>query len=291
MKGSGKLIAALLVLALAACLLAGCGLGSAETQIKKAVVNMTKAKSYDVAANLTMRVSWFGVSEVGVSIIRDRSWKGSYFSDPMKMVMSTFAMDTFGEEDSVLTEEYFIAEGDTVTIYIYGFGDWIKTNASDQPQKLQQYDINKSLDLYSKGAKNFVKVGTEKIDGIMTDVLEGFVSGTDMLDYMDSMLGMLYLPQPQETAEHSEVWEALKALCGNMQDMPLKLWIDTKTHMPVQYYMYMTEALDAVGNAVGKAMPEGHLIDETITACKITVRIRNINKATDFSLPAEALAV
>jgi len=276
--------AALAVLMLAVALAAGCGPEPVEVRIRKAVDNLEQAKSYDMVmeGSMTMKT-------MGLPVSTKISVEASYFADPMKMRMVT---TTKAMGESMAIEQYIIAEGDAFIVYQKSEDGWTKQEMSMlfDLDALKQYSASKNLEFYVKSAANFEKVGTEKIDGVSTDVLEGFIAAAQMQDLMDDVLGMMNM---QTLTEDPVVAELVRAMFGNMQDVPLKLWIDPRTYMPVQYYMDMTETMNAMMGVVFGMMPQGELdgFSLEVTNYTMTTRITNVNKATDFTLPAAALAL
>ena len=289
MKRSVKMIAILIALCLFAGMCVACKPEPVELQIQKSIDNLAKAKSYEMSMDMTM-----SMETNGLFIDVDTTAETVRFADPVKAKVLTTA-DVMGTVMSI--EQYIVRKDNAVIMYMSdGMDGWIKEEFPAATKALGQYDAELSLDLFLKSTGTFEKIGTEEIDGVMTDVLAGAAPIWAMQDYMDSLLRMLDM---HTMTEDPAYYDAVFDTFGGMEDMPLKLWIDPETYTPVQYHMDMTKTMNAVMEALMKTLAaasgaQGNDMSGftyTVANFEMTVKLRNLNKAAEFTVPATVLGL
>ena len=289
MKRFVKMIVVLVALCLLAGMSAACGPEPVELQIQKSVDNLAKAESYEM--NTDMSVS---MRSLDLLIEVDTAEETLCFPELMKTKVLTTA-DVMGSV--MVIERYILHKDDAVKMYVSdGMDGWNGEELPIGTMALGQYDAELNLDLFLKSAGSFKKVGTEEIDGVMTDVLEGSAPNWAMREHMDSLLRMLDM---HAMTEDPAYYDAVFDTFGGMEDMPLKLWIDPETYTPVQYHMDMTKTMNAVMEALMKTLAaasgaQGNDMSGftyTVANFEMTVKLRNLNKAAEFTVPATVLGL
>lgn len=261
-----------LVLALAACDGNPPG-GSAEDVIKQAQENMAGVTSMRYTMTMDMEMTAEGED---VNITTDLT--ADYIVDPMAMKMD-MVMD-LGEMGSMTTTSYAVKEDSEYVLYTgmdYGDGQmtWIKQTLGGLAD-LEQYNAQANLDLYLKSAESFKENGTETINGsaatrydgvISKEALEEVLASSGMMDYLDQM-GM------DETS----------AMLQNMDDLPISIWVDDESLLPVKYEMDMSAMMQSMMDSV--AADED--VDVTIGKVFVSMTVTDYNSVESIQLPAEA---
>ena len=105
---------------------------------------------------------------------------------------------------------------------------------------------------------------------------------------MDAMRASGALDSVDPTLQDSE---QLGRLLSGLGDLPICVWIEKKTLYPVQYTMDMTALMDSLmDNMLAELGDTSGLLQVGSRNCQVEMVCTNFNKATDFDIPAEALA-
>lgn len=271
-----------LVLLLTALCLAGCKPMTLEEQLQKAQENMAQIKNVEATTTITMGVSLMSQEIAAKSVVR-----ATLFSDPLKM-KADIAAEVGGEKVGTMT--YLEQQGDMLKMYLYDGSTWtseeVPANTDEYRQAIQQYDIKEGMATYLKGLSNIQVTGQETLNGKECIKVEGVLTGEAMQEAIQSS-GMLDTVDPSLGSDEKELQELLSGLA----DMPISLWIQKDNLYPVQYAMDMTGLLSGL---MEKAMSQLGAATEDVpmafTNCLVQVTLSNFNQATEFEIPADALA-
>jgi hypothetical protein len=270
------------ILALAAliCVLAltGCKALTPEEQLQKALENMQNIQSMEATMTMTLNMNLMGQQVDAKSVSKMTS-----FQDPLKVKMEV-AAEVAGEKGGSVV--YLQQEGEAMTAYAYDGANWTHDvlTGEDLESMLEQVDPKVAMDLYLGNLSSFT-AGVESLDGAACYKLQGVLTGEALVDAMRAS-GALDSVDP--TLQDSEQFDRLFSGLG---DLPVSVWIEQKTLYPVRYTMDMTALMDSLmANMLVELGDTGGLLQVEISNCQVEMVCANFNKATEFDIPAEALA-
>ncbi len=273
MKNLKKLLAGALA-GLMALSLAGCGGAmSLEEQIAKCQENMNAVDSMDTKMNMVMDMSAGGVT-VGV----DMDMNMTYFKEPVRMKMEMSMLETG-------MEMYMVEEGQSVTVYADSGDGWVKQTMSmeEYKEEYQQAEVQDNLNVYLDNAAKYEQVGTEKIGGVDAVKVKGVIPA-DALSEVINASGMMNEESIGLTGE------LLESLFKDMDDMEVYFWFNPETLYPVKYEMDMTNLMSSLyENLFAMLGAEAEGVSVNVSKVLISMEISNINNATEFTIPEEAL--
>lgn len=278
MKSSKKWMALGLALLMVAFVLAGCA-PSIEKQLQQAMEKMAGVKSMDSTIEMTMKMKMMGQS-LDINMVGEMS----AFDDPVKakMDMKTNAMGQ--EQESVV---YVEQDGDKLITYVNAGTGWEKEEMTSEAfgEKYKQMQVQQSMELYLKSAKNFKDAGTEKIDGRKTRKLEGVISGEDLSDVMVAS-GMLDAMGDSMAGMDEDM---LKRIYNDLVDLPVIIWLDQAEHLVVKYEMDMAPMMTKIFESLlGELGAQASGVKIKVNECKMIMTLKNFDNATDFTIPDEA---
>lgn len=276
MKHTKKLIAAGLVLVMAAGLSACAGGGSAEDIMKTAQAEMAKVKSmtYEMGTEMQM-------SAAGQTIDMTMSGTIDYFSDPlmMKMDMTTDA----GAQGKSTMSMYAEQDGNNYIMYMSQDGtNWAKQTVTDAAA-LEQYNAKASMDMYLESIESFKEAGTEKINGSDATKYEGVISKDAMNDVMAASGAADQLTSLGLTKDQAE------AMYKDLGELPVAIWIDKESSLPVKYEMDMTGIMDKMMANMAEAMgAQAQQADLKVEKMVVSMTITGFDNAETFTIPEAA---
>ena len=150
---------------------------------------------------------------------------------------------------------------------------------------LAQYNAMDNAKLYLDVLNSFQAAGKESIGSYNTIRYDGKVTGQDiskMLDTLgDNVSSML------STADTSTMADLFSQLDG----IPMSVWIDQKTALPVRYEMdlsgmvnqLMSTMIDALGSLSSEA------VDFQVSKARVTVECSDYNAVAPITVPQEVL--
>ena len=205
----------------------------------------------------------------------------------MKMNMGA----ELGGEEATTMETYFVQEGNNYIMYMYSEGTWAKTTLPEDQLSSQMMQMSPadSMDLYMKHLKEAVKEGEEEIDGVKTDKIKLVASG-DMFKELMANMSMDDLGLGSTDGLTAEVLE-------NFGDLTYYIWVNKEDNSVVKMQMDLSSAMRNMATAMtGENAPgemsdmEKELLRQTFENLTMTLDyfVKNINEATDFTLPEEA---
>ena len=238
-------------------------------------MNEAESMSYDMimemeftAEDQTIQMNMKGVAD--------------YFVSPLKMKMD-MVMD-MGELGSYDMDMYAIHENDQLISYTgmdLGTGMTWTSSVLEDADALMQYNAQESMEMYISNAESFVANGEEEINGSMATRYDGVITEESMEEVLASS-GIF-----DQTASLGVTEEDLKNMVSDLGNLPITLYIDNETYMPVKYEMDMTEMMQTIMDKTMEAAGEEAGV---ITIGKVTMSmtVYNVNSATDFDIPEEA---
>ena len=174
-------------------------------------------------------------------------------------------------------------------MYLYDGNTWTSQTAT--VNMLEQYDAQQSVNLYLDSGAEYISVGTEEINGMITDKYTGVIRGEAMEEVLKASGATTNL----ESSLGGMV--DVSDFYSDLGDMSITVWIDQESGYPVRYFMDMTDVMQSImGKALNAAMgsvegAEGVDVSGMMTVDKVEVIMdcTNYNNAADFEIPAEAL--
>ena len=267
-KGIAVLLAALM---LASVWLVGCGERSPEELWATAKENIVTAKS--VRLHMTTDMAF--------------DLQGETTSMTMKMEEAC-TQDPLSAE---VTTMYLVQEGKEYVSYtkvsggILGDEDVGWSQSTIDVTDLKQYNAMDNAKLYLDVLNSFQSAGKEAIGSYNTIRYDGKVTGQDiskMLDTLgDNVSSML------STADASTMADLFSQLDG----IPMSVWIDQKTALPVRYEMDLSgmvnQLMSTMINALGSLSSEA--VDFQVSKARVTVECSDYNAVAPITVPQEVL--
>ena len=280
-KGIAVLLAALM---LASVWLVGCGERSPEELWATAKENIVTAKS--VRLHMTMDMAFDLQGETtSMTMKMDEACTQDPLSAEVNMTMD---MGGLGKMDTTM---YLVQEGKEYVSYtkvsggILGDEDVGWSQSTIDVTDLKQYNAMDNAKLYLDVLNSFQSAGKEAIGSYNTIRYDGKVTGQDiskMLDTLgDNVSSML------STADASTMADLFSQLDG----IPMSVWIDQKTALPVRYEMDLSgmvnQLMRTMINALGSLSSEA--VDFQVSKARVTVECSDYNAVAPITVPQEVL--
>lgn len=262
-KTLAMVLTVLMMLSLAAC---GDSFGSAMV---KAASEMEKVESVhtDMTMGFTMNMPSLEQSaEMTMSTSIDST------NEPM-MVRGESTTTLMGMSIPV---EYYIEQiGDKYNMYISSdSGEKWQAQLGISADEVAQYDFIDSVEFYLECASAFEKTGEEEINGSIAVRYDGIVTGENMrkmlevsgsMDQMNELVG--------EGGELPELGE-----------MPMSIWLDKKSGLPVRYDMDMTGVMQSMMDQMSESAGTEIVMDSVF----ISAVMSNYNAVAEIVIPENA---
>lgn len=278
-KQLSKLLAAAMVLAMALAL-AACsgGSDSAEDILTRAQTAFDGIKSMHYTIDMEMAFSADGeTAEMNTTAEAD------CIVEPLAMDMD-MTMDMMGMFDMNM-KIYMIQDGDSYTMYAgidEGDGTFTWTKESmDDLGSIAQYDGKASMDIYLENISNFKEAGTEDVNGVSAVRYDGVIS-EDSLEAVMEASGVL------EQYEAMGL-EGMEDMFSGMGDLPVSIWIDPDTDLPVKYEMDMTTMMQSMMNKLMAESDGDEDLGLSVDKCVIVMVCSDYNGISNIEVPQEAL--
>lgn len=280
-KGIAVLLAALM---LASVWLVGCGERSPEELWATAKENIVTAKS--ARLHMTMDMAF---DLQGETTSMTMKMEEACTQDPLSAeVNMTMDMGSLGKMDTTM---YLVQEGKEYVSYtkvsggILGDEDVGWSQSTIDVTDLKQYNAMDNAKLYLDVLNSFQSAGKEAIGSYNTIRYDGKVTGQDiskMLDTLgDNVSSML------STADTSTMADLFSQLDG----IPMSVWIDQKTALPVRYEMDLSgmvnQLMRTMINALGSLSSEA--VDFQVSKARVTVECSDYNAVAPITVPQEVL--
>lgn len=280
-KGIAVLLAALM---LASVWLVGCGERSPEELWATAKENIVTAKSARLHMTMDMAFDLQGET-TSMTMKMDEACTQDPLSAEVNMTMD---MGGLGKMDTTM---YLVQEGKEYVSYtkvsggILGDEDVGWSQSTIDVTDLKQYNAMDNAKLYLDVLNSFQSAGKEAIGSYNTIRYDGKVTGQDiskMLDTLgDNVSSML------STADASTMADLFSQLDG----IPMSVWIDQKTALPVRYEMDLSgmvnQLMRTMINALGSLSSEA--VDFQVSKARVTVECSDYNAVAPITVPQEVL--
>lgn len=280
-KGIAVLLAALM---LASVWLVGCGERSPEELWATAKENIVTAKSARLHMTMDMAFDLQGET-TSMTMKMDEACTQDPLSAEVNMTMD---MGGLGKMDTTM---YLVQEGKEYVSYtkvsggILGGEDVGWSQSTIDVTDLKQYNAMDNAKLYLDVLNSFQSAGKEAIGSYNTIRYDGKVTGQDiskMLDTLgDNVSSML------STADASTMADLFSQLDG----IPMSVWIDQKTALPVRYEMDLSgmvnQLMRTMINALGSLSSEA--VDFQVSKARVTVECSDYNAVAPITVPQEVL--
>ena len=280
-KNLSKLLTAGVVLAMALAL-AACG-GSAGGDSPEAVLARAQ-EAFDEVTSMHYSIDMdMGFSSDGESLEIDTTAEADCIVSPVTIDMD-MTMDMMGLFD-MNVKMFIVQEDDHYTIYS-GMDDgegnytWAK-DVMDDMDDVSQFDGSANMAIYMENGAEFKEAGTEEIngstatryDGVITqEGLETVLEASGVLDQYESM-GI----------------EGMDDLLGEMGDLPMSIWIDNESGLPVKYEMDMAVMMQNLMDKLMAEDPEVAGENLTVDKCSLVMTCSDFNTIDSIEIPEEAL--
>lgn len=280
-KGIAVLLAALM---LASVWLVGCGERSPEELWATAKENIVTAKS--ARLHMTMDMAF---DLQGETTSMTMKMEEACTQDPLSAeVNMTMDMGSLGKMDTTM---YLVQEGKEYVSYtkvsggILGDEDVGWSQSTIDVTDLKQYNAMDNAKLYLDVLNSFQSAGKEAIGSYNTIRYDGKVTGQDiskMLDTLgDNVSSML------STADASTMADLFSQLDG----IPMSVWIDQKTALPVRYEMDLSGMVNQLMRTMINALSSlsSEAVDFQVSKARVTVECSDYNAVAPITVPQEVL--
>lgn len=280
-KGIAVLLAALM---LASVWLVGCGERSPEELWATAKENIVTAKS--VRLHMTMDMAFDLQGETtSMTMKMDEACTQDPLSAEVNMTMD---MGGLGKMDTTM---YLVQEGKEYVSYTKVSGGILDDQDVGWSQStidvtdLKQYNAMDNAKLYLDVLNSFQSAGKEAIGSYNTIRYDGKVTGQDiskMLDTLgDNVSSML------STADASTMADLFSQLDG----IPMSVWIDQKTALPVRYEMDLSGMVNQLMRTMINALSSlsSEAVDFQVSKARVTVECSDYNAVAPITVPQEVL--
>ena len=275
-----KLLTAGVVLAMALAL-AACG-GSGGDSAEEVLARAQEAFDDVTSMHYTMDMD-MGFSADGESIEINTNAEADCISDPIAIDMD-MTMDMMGLFDMTF-KMYIVQDGDQYIVYT-GMDDgdgnysWSK-EVMDDMGDMKQYNGSSSMAIYMENGAEFKEAGTEEINGSTATRYDGVITQEGLQTVMETS-GVL------DQYESLGI-EGMDELLSEMGDLPVSIWIDNKSGMPVNYEMDMTAMIQNLMTKLMAEDPETAETDFTVDKCYMVMICSDFNTIDSIEVPEEAL--
>ena len=280
-KGIAVLLAAPM---LASVWLVGCGERSPEELWAAAKENIVTAKSARLHMTMDMAFDLQGET-TSMTMKMDEACTQDPLSAEVNMTMD---MGGLGKMDTTM---YLVQEGKEYVSYtkvsggILGDEDVGWSQSTIDVTDLKQYNAMDNAKLYLDVLNSFQSAGKEAIGSYNTIRYDGKVTGQDiskMLDTLgDNVSSML------STSDASTMADLFSQLDG----IPMSVWIDQKTALPVRYEMDLSGMVNQLMRTMINALSSlsSEAVDFQVSKARVTVECSDYNAVAPITVPQEVL--
>lgn len=280
-KGIAVLLAALM---LASVWLVGCGERNPDELWAAAKENIVTTKS--ARLHMTMDMAF---DLQGETTSMTMKMEEACTQDPLSAeVNMTMDMGGLGKMDTTM---YLVQEGKEYVSYTKVSGGILDDQDVGWSQStidvtdLKQYNAMDNAKLYLDVLNSFQSAGKEAIGSYNTIRYDGKVTGQDiskMLDTLgDNVSSML------STADASTMADLFSQLDG----IPMSVWIDQKTALPVRYEMDLSGMVNQLMRTMINALSSlsSEAVDFQVSKARVTVECSDYNAVAPITVPQEVL--
>lgn len=277
MKRTTKTIFALTLILVLALSLTACGAKTPQQVLTEAGAKLANVSSarYDYTMDMNMSIS-------GEAIDMSIGGSGAYTRDPevshLKMTMDLGAlgameMETYVQAVQSAYDVYFGMSLGGETFWQY--------QQSEGPEPEGQINAKDAMSIYLEAGSSFQEAGTETVlekaatryDGVIPkESLQQVLEASGMDSSMEQMLNV-----PESVFD-------LDTLQDSLTDVPVSIWVDPESGLPVQYEMDMTQLMRTL-------MEQAVVMDAdlNIETLKMTAAFYDFDQVEAIAIPEEAL--
>lgn len=256
--------------------LAACGRPEPIDLITRSRQSIQTVANYEARSELNLRVNTGGMQQNDMITGMDINMTMDLvaFASPPK-AKASMEMQLFGMPLNV--EMYT----DQTHVYSLVAGTWFRSPVTDPAAAANSLDAAAAMRLYLDNAKTYKLDGSEQIGIHDCYRITGYASG-DSLETVLAQNAML---------EHAGLGEAQLKDAGasfdDLGDAPVTIWIDKESSYPIRYAFDLTDMMKTLMKRVDPGADARALEIETFV---MQLTLSNINQASDFDIPAEALS-
>lgn len=281
-KGIAVLLAALM---LAGVWLVGCGERNPDELWAAAKENIVTTKS--ARLHMTMDMAF---DLQGETTSMTMKMEEACTQDPLSAeVNMTMDMGGLGKMDTTM---YLVQEDGEYVNYmkmsggILGDEDVGWSRSTIDMTDLAQYNAMDSAKLYLDVLNTFQPAGKEAIGSYNTIRYDGKVTGKDinkMLDTLGDNVSTL-LSTSSDTSTMADLFDSLDGI-------PMSVWIDQKTALPVRYEMDLSGMVNQLMDKMIDALVSlsSETVDFQVSKARVTVECSDYNAVAPITVPQEAL--
>lgn len=269
-------LAVMLMISMTAC---GNGNGGNSTEdVMKAAqdaLNEVSSMRYDMVMDMNL-------SAGGQTVESKTSGQIAYNADPLAMEMKmTMDMGAQGKVDMLM---YAGQDGDDLVMYMSDGANWGKQTLADAAQ-LEQYNAQDSMGIYLENIDSFKEVGTEQVNGSDAVKYEGVIAN-DALNEVMAASGV-----EEQLAQYGLTGDEAAAIYQDLGDLPVAIWIDAESNLPVKYEMDMTAMMQTIMTKIFENMDVAtEDMDLTVDKMFISMTLYDFNNVGEIVIPEEAKA-
>lgn len=270
MKNLKRALAALLAAALLV-LVTACGFGTA---MARAVTELKKLKSLhaDVVMDIGLRAT---LSIMSLKHDMDMDAECNISADAMlDPELTRLDMELSLAGVSVPMLVYREKQGEAYNIYTTMDGEHWQTELGKQPKQTASLSLKEQLQFFLACAASFKESGEEEIDGKTARRFDGNIP-------QDKLVEALQMAGALEQLEALGVTvDELPELTGTM---PLSVWIDKKSGLPLRMEMDMSDILSQLGGRIEK-----DAVTVSITRANVVISLSQFDEIGEIVIPDAA---
>lgn len=275
-KGAAIAMSATMALSLVAC--ASGKPATPEEVLKAASEKVAAAKSMSSEVIVDMKMA-----SAGQTVQMTMTGAVEATVEPMAMHMD---MTTdMGEMGSMKMQMYMTEEAGAYQLYVgmddgNGATTWAAQSVPNADQ-MKQYDTQSNMELYLKSGSSFQENGTETIEGKETVRYDGVITNEDFNEVFTSTGVMDQFSSLGVNAEMAQ------SMLTDLGDLPISVWVEKESNLPVKYEMDMTAMIQSIMNKTMEAAGSTETV--TMESVYMTMLIHDIDNVESIEVPQEAL--
>lgn len=264
----------ILALALTAALILGLSACSFDGAMAKAVTKLARADS--LHGDMTVDIVF---SVAGIKTSSYTQMSADCLTEPFLM-SGEMTTDTIGVD--VQTQYYADKEGESYNIYTSTNGhDWEVETTSDR-EDTGSIDIGAALSFYLSVAASFEKIGVETVNGTSAVRYDGYIPESSIIEVLETSGISKTLSIDTSDADIADVVRGIG-------DIPVSVWLEKGTGLPVKYTMDMSTAIEVIlENVTGTFVSS--ILSVEVSRALVTIEASDYNAVESFEIPAEIIA-
>lgn len=266
---------------LLAFLLTGCTRETAAEAIGKAQESLQSIESMRYTLTMDTKMSAEGQTVqmktlAGVDYIREPQQMKMEIASKINGVGGINMISYMTETDGVYTLYSGLDMGEQTY--------WQKSEP-ENTDSFTQYNAESNLELYLSCAEPFEAAGEGTLsNGMETIRYNGILSG----EQLEKVIVNAGISSQMESMGFDA--SLTQAMFRELGDLPISIWIEKDTYMPVQYEMDMTAVMQGMISGMMKSLNNGTSPDITVDRVYICMTVQSVNDVDQIEIPEEALA-